>query len=111
MVETGLAEEEYSDLSEWELWEAICKLPGSFRQQFYAPEICFTGFGRGKEKAMLQEIARMNGYIVRSDVTNGLTFLCCGPEPGPAKIEKAEFRGVEMISLESFLGAVGIPMP
>jgi NAD-dependent DNA ligase len=108
MAETGLAEEEYSDLSEWELWEAICKLPGSFRQQFYAPEICFTGFGRGKEKAMLQEIARMNGYIVRDDVTKNLTFLCCGPEPGPAKIEKAEFRQVEIIPFIEFLEMIGV---
>ncbi|MBC17049.1 conserved protein of unknown function [Pseudodesulfovibrio profundus] len=111
LAETGLAEEEYADLSEWELWETICRLPGHFRKEFYVPEICFTGFGRGKEKSMLQEIARMNGYIVRDAVTKQLDFLCCGPEPGPSKIEKAEFQGVKIVTIEEFLNALGIPMP
>ncbi|MCJ2164672.1 MULTISPECIES: BRCT domain-containing protein [unclassified Pseudodesulfovibrio] len=108
LAETGLAEEEYANLSELEAWEVICKLPAHFRKEFYVPEICFTGFGRGKEKAMLQEIARMNGYLVRDAVTKRLDFLCCGPEPGPSKIEQAEFQGVEIVTIEEFLGAIGI---
>jgi len=67
-----------------------------------------TGFGRGKDKAVLKEIARMCGFIVRDDVTKNLTFLCCGPEPGPSKIEKAEFQEVEILSFADFLEMIEV---
>ena len=100
---TGLAEEEYADLTDWERWVEVAHLPEQFRQGFHIPEICFTGFGRGKNKTILKRIAKMNGFIVRDDVTKKLSHLCCGPEPGPSKVEKAEFQGVEIISFGDFL--------
>ncbi|EMD6530434.1 BRCT domain-containing protein [Citrobacter freundii] len=64
--------------------------------------ICFTGFGK-KDKNELIEIAKARGYVVRSDVTKDLNYLCCGENAGPSKIKKASQQGSEVLSTEQFL--------
>ncbi|NWC62926.1 BRCT domain-containing protein [Cedecea sp. P7760] len=64
--------------------------------------ICFTGFGK-KDKNELIEIAKARGYVVRSDVTKDLNYLCCGENAGPSKINKASQQGSEVLSAEQFL--------
>lgn len=67
-----------------------------------APEVAFTGFPSA-EKAALKEAALAAGFIVRSDVTEGLNVLVCGPlRPGPAKVKLAIERGAMLVTSEAF---------
>lgn len=54
------------------------------------PEICFTGFERKKERPRLEKQAAKAGMKVRSSVTQNLTYLCTGPNAGPAKVAEAK---------------------
>lgn len=64
-------------------------------------EICFTGFSKA-DKLRLEEMASSGGMIVRQSVTGGLTHLCTGPKPGPAKLDKAIEVGAEVIDEADF---------
>lgn len=55
------------------------------------PEICFTGFPK-IQRAHLEQIATASKMVVRKDVTKALAFLCCGPNAGPAKMDRARER-------------------
>ena len=71
--------------------------------------ICFTGFGK-KDKNELIEIAKARGYVVRSDVTKDLNYLCCGENAGPSKMSKASQQGSEVLSVEQFLNLSTLPI-
>ncbi len=64
-------------------------------------EICFTGYSKA-DKLRLEEIASACGMIVRQSVTSGLTHLCAGDKPGPAKLDKAVAVGAEIIEEADF---------
>ena len=66
-----------------------------------ALEICFTGF-KAQDKNTLTKIAESNGMIVRSNVTNQLSILCCGYNAGPAKVGRARHQGVKVLSESQF---------
>lgn len=65
------------------------------------PQVCFTGFLTA-EKAELTRAAQAAGIRVVQSVTVGLSWLCAGSDPGPAKLAKAEERGKQVISREQF---------
>lgn len=66
-----------------------------------ALEICFTGF-KAQDKNTLTKIAESSGMIVRSNVTNQLSILCCGYNAGPTKVERARHQGVMVLSESQF---------
>jgi len=63
--------------------------------------ICFTGFSSNL-KALLGEKANAGNFLVRKSVTKDLEYLCCGPNAGPKKIEKAQAAGIWIMREEEF---------
>ncbi|HGB3608669.1 TPA: BRCT domain-containing protein [Salmonella enterica subsp. enterica serovar Eastbourne] len=63
--------------------------------------ICFTGFDKTKKSELIQ-IAKNRGFVIKNDVTTGLSYLCCGENAGPKKISKAKAIGAVLISENSF---------
>ncbi|EJC0881007.1 BRCT domain-containing protein, partial [Salmonella enterica] len=64
--------------------------------------ICFTGFNKTR-KSELMQIANNRGFVIKNDVTVGLSYLCCGENAGPKKISKAKTIGAVLMSEKSFL--------
>ena len=64
-------------------------------------EGCFTGFSAAA-KADLAALAVGAGMFVRPAVTKKLSVLCCGPNAGPAKTEKARQQGVIILKEDEF---------
>ena len=65
-------------------------------------DVCFTGF-KSEDKKRLKELAESAGLIVRSSVTRGLSFLCCGHNAGPKKVEKARKQSVLALNEAQFI--------
>lgn len=65
------------------------------------PEVCFTGF-KEESKSILSKLASDNGMLVRTEVTKNISYLCCGNNAGPKKIEKARNQGVVALDEEQF---------
>lgn len=65
-------------------------------------EILFTGFTRSQRQD-LEEMAEAAGMIVRKSVTKGLTYLCTGPNAGPAKLAQAADAGASIIDHDDFV--------
>ena len=62
-----------------------------------ATEILFTGFLKA-ERALLEQMAHEAGMMVVKSVTNGLVYLCAGPNAGPAKVQPARERGLFILT-------------
>lgn len=71
------------------------------RRPFDVWDVCFTGFKKA-DKDDLLKLAKDAELVVRSSVTHNLTFLCCGYNAGPKKIEKARQQGVLILSEMQF---------
>lgn len=65
------------------------------------PEIAFTGFP-ARLRADLETRASQAGLLVRKGVTTKLSFLCTGPNAGPAKVASALDMGVVLMDQEAF---------
>ncbi|ENF9604688.1 BRCT domain-containing protein [Salmonella enterica] len=63
--------------------------------------ICFTGFNKTRKSELIQ-IAKERGFVIKNDVTTGLSYLCCGENAGPKKISKAKTIGAVLITEDSF---------
>ncbi|WP_024911009.1 BRCT domain-containing protein [Chania multitudinisentens] len=63
--------------------------------------ICFTGFDKVKKNELI-DIAKLNGFIVRADITKDLNYLCCGNNAGPSKINKAKNNNSILLTCDSF---------
>ena len=59
-------------------------------------EVCFTGFSK-KDKENLIEIAKINNFFVRTEVTKKLSLLVCGDNAGPSKLIKASKMNVPKV--------------
>jgi len=68
-------------------------------------DILFTGF-EDAERAVLEARATAAGYRVRTSVTKGLAYLCCGPNAGPVKMRKAREVGAEFLNKNAFEGLI-----
>lgn len=101
LAKTDLTREQIDALSDSEAWAMIYKATGGRRKTDKRPQICFTGFGASKTEA-LQIEAEAHGMKVVTAVTKGLSYLCCGDNPGPSKIEKAKAQGVALLLEEQF---------
>jgi NAD-dependent DNA ligase len=66
------------------------------------PDVLFTGFPKPR-RAELEAIASDCGMQVRKTVTQGLIYLCCGPNAGPKKIEGAREKGAFILFKDSFM--------
>lgn len=65
------------------------------------PQVLFTGFAKAA-RAALEGKANDAGLRVVSMVTQGLVFLCCGPNAGPSKVEKARAQDVYVLNEGQF---------
>ncbi len=65
------------------------------------PEIAFTGFPAAL-RAEMEAKARQAGLLVRKGVTAKLSFLCTGPNAGPAKVAAALSMGVVLVDQQAF---------
>lgn len=81
---------------------SISPPPKAPPQSHHLLDVCFTGF-KSEDKKRLKEMAQSAGMIVRSSVTRSLTFLCCGYNAGPIKIEKARAQNVIALNEEQFI--------
>lgn len=61
------------------------------------PQILFTGFAK-VQRATLEARSVSAGLRVCQSVTTQLAYLCCGPNAGPAKVEKARQQRVFVLS-------------
>jgi len=66
-------------------------------------DVCFTGFKKDSKEKLIQ-VANENSLNVRPSVTKNLSFLCCGYNAGPKKIEAARKQGVVVLSEAQFKG-------
>ncbi|UUI60384.1 hypothetical protein [Aeromonas salmonicida] len=68
-------------------------------------EICFTGFGSIKKRELiaLTKTAQIDQFIVRTEVTKNLDFLCCGKNAGPVKISEAQAQGCYILDEATFI--------
>lgn len=60
------------------------------------PQVLFTGFAT-VQRAHLERLADAGGLRVVKTVTQGLVFLCAGPNAGPAKVDKSRAQGVYIV--------------
>lgn len=72
------------------------------KQNVDAIEILFTGFPKAR-RAQLEATANDFGMRVCKTVTVGLSFICAGPTPGPAKLRNAQAKGVAVLDETDFL--------
>ncbi|WP_199103204.1 BRCT domain-containing protein [Aquitalea sp. ASV11] len=61
------------------------------------PEILFTGFAAAQRR-QLESYALASGFQVVKSPTQQLDYLCCGPNAGPTKVEKARLSGAWILS-------------
>lgn len=66
-----------------------------------ALEILFTGFAK-VQRGALEAKAAAAGLHVRKTVTQGLMFLCGGPNAGPTKLEQARAQSVYILDEAQF---------
>lgn len=69
--------------------------------QAHPREICFTGFA-SFDRERLSAVAIDYGFVVRRNVTQRLSYLCCGPNAGRTKLKKARTWNVEIINERQF---------
>jgi NAD-dependent DNA ligase len=96
--------EQISLMTEAEGWKWVYtnKAPGKEKHS----EVCFTGFS-DSEKASASQLAIDAGLTIVTAVTRNLLILCTGPNPGPAKLEKASKQRVPVLTLEQFKHFLG----
>jgi|SRR5690348_13738661 len=94
------SEEQISQMTDAEGWGWVYSNRPPAKKKS-GTEVCFTGFC-ASEKQSLMRLATDAGLIVVTGVTEKLSMLCIGPNPGPAKLDKAKKRGVPLVTLEQF---------
>lgn len=62
------------------------------------PEIFFTGLWQ-EDRQYYESMAPLCGFKVVKSMTKNLTYLCCGVNAGPKKIEEAEARGIAIMDI------------
>ena len=95
---TELTETEIENLTEQKGWDIVYSLTVKKEK---LNEICFTGFSPN-EKNEITQIAENNNFHIAKSVTANLTFLCCGDNAGPSKMDKAEKQGTILLNKEEF---------
>lgn len=66
------------------------------------PQILFTGFPAAQRADMEATAADAGLYVRKNGVTRDLTFLCIGPNAGPAKIKRAREQGTYIVPATHF---------
>lgn len=61
------------------------------------PQVLFTGFA-SVQRGHLEALADAGGLRVVKTVTQGLTFLCAGPNAGPSKVAQARLQKVYVMN-------------
>jgi len=59
-------------------------------------EVCFTGFPRAEKEKLIAD-AKSAGLFVRTDISENLGLLVCGPTAGPSKLKKANDKGIPRV--------------
>ena len=99
LAKSPFSAEQISEMTDAEGWQWVYSVhtPKKERQL----EICFTGFSEA-DKGSLSQLAIDAGLMVVTAVTRKLLILCVGPNPGPAKLEKATKQGASVLTVEQF---------
>lgn len=94
---------EYLDGSDAQLLEPHPSVPPSISEpkRELPLQILFTGFP-ATQRAVLEQRAIDAGMDVKKSVTQGLNFLCGGPNAGPTKLEKARAQHVYILTQAQF---------
>jgi len=98
-AKSPFSQEQISAMTDAEGWKWVYANKALDKEKHF--EVCFTGFS-DSEKASLSQLAIDAGFMVVTAVTRNLSILCTGPNPGPAKLEKASKQGVPLMTLEQF---------
>lgn len=99
---SAFSEDQITQLSDSAGWAWVYANLKPKKSKNNGAQICFTGFGI-TEKEKLSEQAASAGLCVVGSVTNGLTFLCIGNNPGESKLQKAQNQNVQFLNLHQFL--------
>lgn len=69
--------------------------------------IIVTGsFASSSRRSELEEMVKQNGGKLQSGVNAKTSFIVCGENPGPSKIEKAQKLNIKIISESEFLSLI-----
>ncbi|WP_082727869.1 BRCT domain-containing protein [Burkholderia mayonis] len=66
------------------------------------PQILFTGFPAAQREEMEAVATEAGLYVRKNGVTRDLTFLCIGPNAGPAKVKQARGQGTYIVPATHF---------
>jgi NAD-dependent DNA ligase len=99
LAKSPFSEEQISRMTEAEGWRWVYRNGAPVKEKHF--EVCFTGFC-ASEKVSLTQLAIDAGFMVVTSVTRSLSMLCTGPNPGPAKLEKASRQNVPVLTDEEF---------
>ena len=99
LSKSPFSQEQISGMTDAEGWKWVYANKAPSKEKHF--EVCFTGFSES-EKGSLSQLAIDAGLMVVGSVTRNLSFLCIGPNPGPAKLEKAKKQQTTTGTLEQF---------
>ena len=101
LSKTMMAREDIDLLSEKQAWNLLYEAsPPKAKDQ--RSQVCFTGF-REPEKSVLINLAEANGLRSVNSVTKNLSYLVCGENAGPLKMEKAAKQGAFLVEANEFI--------
>jgi NAD-dependent DNA ligase len=99
LAKSSFSPQQISVMTDAEGWRWVYANKAPVKGQHF--EICFTGFSDA-EKASACRLAITAGLAVVTSVTRNLSMLCVGPNPGPAKLEKASRQSLSIVTFEQF---------
>jgi NAD-dependent DNA ligase len=99
LSKSPFSKEQIALMTEAEGWKWVYANKGPAKEK--GVEVCFTGFD-DDEKESVHQVGVDAGFTVVGSVTRNLSILCTGPNPGPAKLEKAAEQGVTVLTWEQF---------
>jgi len=88
---------QYHNDCDKQLGQPFTDPPPIVRKAKTVPKILFTGFA-ASERSALEQYAIDSGFQVVKTPTKQLDYLCCGPNAGPAKVEKARLAGAWLLN-------------
>jgi NAD-dependent DNA ligase len=87
LSKSPFSQDQISGMTDAEGWKWVYANKAPNKEKHF--EVCFTGFSES-DKGSLSQLAIDAGLVVVGSVTRSLSFLCVGPNPGLAKLQKAK---------------------
>jgi|SRR5580700_224598 len=99
LSKSPFSQDQISGMTDAEGWKWVYANKAPNKEKHF--EVCFTGFSES-DKGSLSQLAIDAGFMVVGSVTRNLSFLCVGPNPGLAKLEKAKKQQTTTGTSEQF---------